>query len=468
MKFIILKEIIRIAILCAFVLPCNQLEAQVSRTYSLSELTDSAKSHLPVLLQKKALVNSAKAGVTDARNSFLPKFTIGDEVSIGSANDVEGGFLPLAGIIHPISGSIESSNNYSAQLGSLASAYAEYDLVNFGLRGAKINNAKAYADLQQADFDKEFYVIKMQIGKLYFDILKNNALLDIDRQNISRYQTVYTIIKALTGSGIKAGVDSSLAIAELSKTKVAFNQRNGIAGQLQQQMSFLTGIPAAQLNIDTGNRSKLIELNGIYGATADSLQNPLLSYYSRQRNLYESNETLVKKSYLPKIVIGAGGWGRGSSIVYNDSYQSLKTGLNMQRFDYISGIGITYDLFNIVHLHDKLAVSHYQSQAAEYGLQQQKDVLNNAVAQADVTIATDEKNLTELPLQLQAANNAYQQKIAQYKAGVINLIDLLNASFVLYSAQQNYVETQNDWYNANLDKAASTGKLDLFIQTIKN
>jgi len=50
---------------------------------------------------------------------------------------------------------------------------------------------------------------------------------------------------------------------------------------------------------------------------------------------------------------------------------------------------------------------------------------------------------------------------------VINLIDLTNASFLLYSAQLNYVETLNDWYLGNLDKAASTGNLDLFIQTIK-
>jgi hypothetical protein len=38
---------------------------------------------------------------------------------------------------------------------------------------------------------------------------------------------------------------------------------------------------------------------------------------------------------------------------------------------------------------------------------------------------------------------------------------------VLYSAQTNYAETITDWYNANLDKAASTGNLDQFIQTLK-
>ena len=47
---------------------------------TLPALIDSATHHLPVLLQKQALVNAAKAGVTDARHTFLPNSYIGDEI----------------------------------------------------------------------------------------------------------------------------------------------------------------------------------------------------------------------------------------------------------------------------------------------------------------------------------------------------------------------------------------------------
>jgi len=465
MKSLTSKKIVRFAIFCALALPCKQLKAQVSGTYSLPDLVNAANGHLPLLFQKQALVKSANAGITDARNSFLPQVTAGDEVSVASTNDVEGEFLPVNGIIHPISSSIRATNNYSAQSGNLASLYAQYDLVNFGLRGAKVNNAIAYADLQQADLDKTLYVVKLQIGKLYFNILKNRYLLDIDQQNVNRYQSIYNIIKALTGTGIKAGVDSSLARAELSKTKVSYNQRLGTIGQMQQQLSFLTGIPVGQINLDTA-ANKSIPATALY-AKADTLGNPLIAYYKREQGLFVSNETLVKKSYLPKVVLGMGTWGRGSSILYNDNYTALNNGLGLQRFNYIAGVGITYDLISPFHRRDKLAVSRYQTEAADDDLLEQKLVLDNSTAQADVAIATDNKNLLELPLQVHAATDAYEQKVAQYKAGVINLIDLLNASFVLYTSQTNYVETVNDWYNANLDKAASTGNLDFFIQTIK-
>jgi outer membrane protein TolC len=457
----------RISILGLLLLCHNTLSAQTKSTFSLSELVDSAQKHLPVLLQKQALVNSAKANVTDTRNSFLPKVNVGDELSLASSNDVEGSYIPMAGIIRTTSGSIRANNNYHAQTGNIVSAYAEYDLVNFGLRGAKVDNAVAYANLQQADFNKEVYIVKLQIGKLYFNILKNLYLLQIDQQNIRRYQSVNTIIGALTGSGIKPGVDSSLAKAELSKIKVSYNQRAGAIKQLQQQLAFLTGINATQINIDTLHKDGDVVASRLFSKMTDTTANPLLDYFNKQKALYQSAETLVKKSYLPKIILAGGGWGRGSSIQYNDDYRSLGSGLGYQRFNYAAGIGITYDLVNIVHRKDKLAVNRFQTQAAGYDFQQQKLALGNANAQAAQAIATAEQNLTELPIQLQAASDVYNQKMAQYKAGVINLIDLTTASFVLYSAQLNYVETLNDWYLANLDRAASTGNLDLFIQTIK-
>ena len=43
------------------------------KNYSLSDFVDSAEHHMPVLLQKKALIDAAKAGVKDARHSFLPE-----------------------------------------------------------------------------------------------------------------------------------------------------------------------------------------------------------------------------------------------------------------------------------------------------------------------------------------------------------------------------------------------------------
>ena len=422
---------------------------------------DSASRHLPLLLEKQALVQSAQAGIREARHAYLPKLNVVEELSVGSANDLAGPFLPVPGVLHGIAGSITGKENSEAVTGNLASVYGEYELVNFGLRGAKIANAEAFAGVRQADLEKERYLVKWQIARIYFGILRNRYQLAVDEENIRRYQSMYAVSQALTSTGVNPGVDSSLAKAGLSRTRINLNKSTGDLHRLQLQLAFLTGIVRPDIALDTSREARM----PIPGDTAGV--NPLVDYYSRQKLQYAAEQTLARKSFLPKVLLGAGGWARGSSIQYNNVYKPAGEGFGYQRLNYLAGVGVTYDLFNGVHRKDRLNVLNGQVAAADFAMQQQQLALRNQELQADESIRVTRLNLAELPVQMQAATDAYNQKLAQYKAGIINLVDLATASFELFQAQSSYIETLNDWYTASLDKAATTGKLDLFIQSVK-
>jgi len=450
------------------VLWANCTTAQQKNNYSLSDYIDSAQHHLPLLMQKTALFDAAKAGVTDARHAYLPSAFVADQVNAGTDNALPGSYFSF-GIIPSSSDGIRSENDYQTASGNIAILQSNYELMNFGLKRARIRNAESFADLSQADLNREIYLLKWDVGKLYFDILKNQLQLGIDQQNVERYNTIYTIIHAITESGIKPGADSSLAIAELSKSRISYNQTMGHIRQLQQQLAYLTGINIDRITIDTAQTKNYLSALNILsgGAYLDTLNNPLTDYYIKQKNLQLQTEDLVKKSYLPKVFLTGAGWARGSSIDYTGEYKALSEGLGYQRYNYMIGVSLVYDLVNPVHRKDKLAISHYNTVASDYDLQQQVLLLKNVSNQADEAIRTSVKNLFEIPIQIKASQDTYDQKTAQYKAGIINLIDLTNASFVLYRSQSDYVQTLSDWLLANLDKAAATGDIDLFIQSIK-
>ena len=448
-------------IILPMLLACS-VSAQRATVYTLSNLVDSANRHLPLLLEKQALVQSAQAGIKEAKDVFLPQVNAVEELSAGSANDVEGPFLTIPGIIHPIGGGINATSNYQAVTGNMASLYGQYELVNFGLRGAQVANAKAFVGVTQADLEKERYQVKWDIARIYFAIQKNRNQLAVDSEDMRRYQSMYEVSRALTGSGVNPGVDSSLARAGLSRTRINYNEAVGALRRLQLELAYLTGIQGPEIPVDTAIRAA-----GLVDDTAVALSNPLADYFAKQKLQYNAEQELARKSYLPKIILAGGGWARGSSIQYDNDYKSPAQGLGYQRLNYLGGIGITYDLFNGVHKRDRVAVLNGQVAAADYALQQQELSLNNQALQADESIRTARANLVELPIQLRAANAAYNQKLAQYKAGVINLVDLANASFELFSAQSDYITTLNEWYTASLDKAAAAGRLDQFIQTVK-
>jgi outer membrane protein TolC len=448
--------------------PMLSLFAQ-QKKYTLAGFIDSAQRHLPVLMQKKALVDAAKAGVTDARHAYLPTSYLGDELTAATDNSIPGSYIGF-GVIPSSSAGVRSSNNYQSAMGNIAFFYNQYELLDFGLKKSTVRSAEAYVNLSQADLNRESYLVQWQVAKLYLEILKNQFQLAIDRENVSRYETVYKVIQAVTQSGIKPGADSALAMAELSKTRIIYNQTFGQIRQLQQQLSYLTGIPANDIDPDTTRtRSYLSALDVIGGSVRDSIaaSNPLIDYFNKEKALYLQREDQVKKSYLPKVLLTGVAWGRGSSIDYTDNYKSAATGLGYQRFNYLAGLTLEYDLFNIVHRKDKARIARNNSIASEYGLQQQQLSLANVGNKAEESIRTATKNLIEIPVQVDAAKSAFDQKTAQYKAGIINLVDLTNASFVLYRSQSDYVQTLSDWLLANLDKYSAAGDLDQFIQSIK-
>ncbi|MGC4038557.1 MAG: TolC family protein [Chitinophagaceae bacterium] len=434
------------------------------KDYSLAALTDSARKYMPAILEKQALSQAADAAIMDTRHSFLPKLRISEQVNIGSDNSLAGSYFTY-GITPSTSAGVREENNLQPATGNIGVLYSEYELFNFGLNRAKIQQAKAYADLQQSDIKRQEYLLESSVARIYFSLLKNEYRLAADQQNIDRYKQLFTIIKALTASGINAGADSSLAKAELSKTIISFNQTEGRINQLKEQLSFFTGISADRLMIDT-TAHRFIHTTTSTNYPADSINNPVINYFLRYRDVFTTEDKVIRKTYLPKIILSSSAWVRGSSIQFSDQYKSLSMGLSYQRFNYSAGVAFTYDLFNGIYRKDKLRISKFESLAAEARLQQQQLTVQSALKQSDVALQMIEANMLQLPVQLSAAEATYRQKLAQYRSGIISLVDLTNASFVLYRSQTDYIETISDWYLAQVDKAEASGYLPQFINSI--
>ena len=432
---------------------------------SLSDLNDSADHYLPRLLQKKALVNSASAAVSETRHQFLPALRLNDQVNLGSDNSIAGSYFPY-GIIPSTSSGVRAENDYQAASGNIAILYGQYDLVDFGYKNARIDYARSELSFSQSDLQREIYILHGRICRAYFNLMISEAKMAVERETVKRYDTIFTIINALTKSGIKPGADSSLAKAELSKSRINYNQLQERAENYREEIAYLTGIPPDLILPDSvlmfiGKRKNIL------GAPSDTAANPLLDYYANLSKVYVSNEKLITRSYLPKIMLTAASWARGSSIVYDDQYKSVSDGFGYQRFNYLFGVTFQYDLFNGLHKKDRLKTFGFEREAAELEFKQQQLNLDHATRQAQNSIEITEKNLLELPVQYQAAVETYNQKIAQYKAGIIGLIDLTNAAFVLDRSLNDYAETTGNWYLAQLDKAVATGNLSGFIQSIQ-
>jgi len=264
-----------------------------TKNYSLSSLIGSAHNYLPLLMQKKALIESGKASITDTKHSFLPQLKFSEQLNLGSANSLAGSFFTF-GMTPSTSGSIRGENISQPVTGNVAVLYSEYELDNFGLNQAKLNTARAYLNLAETDLKKEQYFLDLNVAKLYFTILKNQYRLSADQQNTDRYQSIFQIIQALAAAGIKPGADSSLAKAELSKTKISYNQTLGNVNQLKEQLAYLTGIPGNSITLDSVPINPMTKMPLAADFMMDTLNNPLVDYYAKKRDIFVANQHLIE------------------------------------------------------------------------------------------------------------------------------------------------------------------------------
>jgi outer membrane protein TolC len=440
--------------------------AQTKTIIGLKAAIDSATYNYPELKAKQFQVASASASVTDAENQQLPSLTIGDELNIGNDNGLDGSYFSM-GIIPSTSGGVRAENNTNTASGNIGVAYLEHELYNFGLNGARVDLANSLVNFSKADYAESSYLLQFHVAQLYFELLRLKLLVSTERRNIDRYRVVYSYIKAYTSSGIRPTVDSSIAMAEVSEATIQYIRATETFNKLKLEFLFYTGLKINDFELDTtiytlpDERVNRLKENISSDSVGNS--NPVIAYYDNQWEYALSEENLVAKSYLPKIYLLGSAWFRGSSVNPNDTFGSLSTGWDYSRSNYMVGLALTYNIIDLIHQSDKVAIQHYQSESMREEALQQRILLESQLQQADTAIQAAIDREREVPIQLKAAQDAFAQKSAQYDAGLANITELTEASYLLYKAEIDEVQASSDLLNTLLQKSVTNNTLSTFL-----
>jgi len=141
----------------------------------------------------------------------------------------------------------------------------------------------------------------------------------------------------------------------------------------------------------------------------------------------------------------ATGWGRASSVDYAGQYNSLSSGYGYQRGNYLVGIGISYNLFDLRRRQLKLRTQQASTDYSLKKLKEQQQLLDISASQADVEMETALNRLQEIPKQLKAANDSYRQNLSLYKNGLSDIITLDAALNILYRAETDYMQAKYNY-----------------------
>jgi len=435
-------------------------------TITLKQLLNRVDRKAPTLLTDSAAILIRQAQAAEVRSNWLPNLRLNYQADVGSSNNVIGPYFGF-GIVPSSSSGIHNSNITTAASTNLGIAALDWEIYNFGAYGAANRVANSDIAVQQNQYAESKYNLQAFTINNYLQLLRLQDFVNIQYRNIQRNQEILRSVRSLAKSGIKAGVDTSIANAELSKARLNYIELDNQLKQVQLQLSAVSGVPYQSIVPDTAVELTLIDQPNAYLFNPDTANHPLINFY---RSLYQNSlerENLVKKLYNPKISLEAATWARGSSINPADQYNSLSTGYGFQRSDYLVGLGISYNLFDLRRRHLKLRTQQANTDYAEKKLQEQQQLLSISASQADVEMQTALNRLQEIPNQLKAANASYRQQLSLYRNGLSNIVDLDAALNILYRAETDYMQAKYDYSNALFQKAITENKVNNILTLLK-
>jgi len=425
-------------------------------------------ANYPSIRAREAQVRSGTASVVETRDRRLPSLNLFEQVDAGTSNNLGAAYFS-GGIVPSVSGvSARPESIGTVSTGNIGVAYLQWQATNFGGYKAGIREAYSRLKVDSMDLGRERFYLSGIVLQSYLDLIRNYELSLIQLENLRRADTIRLAIRNYVVSGMRPGVDSSLAEAEYSKAQLTYLDIYNSYKQSKVQLSLLTSLDTTAIGPELSNDSLLL---GALSSRSyqDSVRShhPFLDYFHSIYENSQAREQLIRKSYMPKLYVLAAGWVKGSSINPNGTLdKDLGTGLGYSRSNYLFGLGITYDLFDLRREKDRLNVQQYQTEAALHNYEEQEQSLKNADLQAAVNLRTAVDKFNEIPIQLSAASDAYRQRLTQYNAGLSNIIDLTNALYVLNRAQTDLINTKDGVWRAIVQKAYADNGINQLLSIL--
>jgi outer membrane protein TolC len=433
---------------------------------TLKDLLNRVDQKAPGLIADSSAIAIKQAQAIEIRSNWLPNLKLNYQTDIGTNNNTAGGYFGF-GIIPSNSRGVRTQSNTSAVLTNLGIAAFDWEVYNFGAYAAQNKVAGSDITVQQNQFQQSKYQLEAYTIGGYLQLLRLQDYLIIQSRNIERNQQIRRSIQSLAKSGVRPGVDTSIAEAELSKARLNYIELDNQFKQTQLQLSAISGLPYQGINPDTVAETRLISQTNVPELIGtDTANHPIIKYFKSVVQNSRDREDRVKKQYNPKILLEAAAWGRGASVDANDQFNQLSNGFGFSRDNYLVGVGISYNLFDLRRRQLKLRTQRAETEYALHSLDEHRSLLNLGVSQADVELNTAKQRLIEIPDQLKAATAGYRQKLSLYNSGLTDIIELNAALNILYRAETDYAQARYSYITALFQKAVAGNQVSTVLNLL--
>jgi outer membrane protein TolC len=440
-----------------------------AQTLNMKEAVNTAIQNYGTIKAKANYVNASKQSVIQSKRDYLPNFSLSAQQDYGTVNGQTGPLAALNGLNVASSGPTLFQQNWNAAFGALYLSNINWDFYSFGRIKERINVSKAILKRDESDLNQEVFQHEIRVSAAYLNLLAAQRLTKSQQKNLERAVIFKNNAVARALNGLIAGVDSSLAVAEVSSARIALTKARDLEQEQANRLGVLMGVTSTGFALDTSSINHIPQALMMSDSAVNYNGHPTLQYYRNRVDVSNQQASYFKKLAYPTLSFVGVLQGRGSG--FNPDYVSNQnsytgnygSGVNPTRGNYLLGIGLTWNLTTILRNSPQVKAQRYTSSGLqnEYELVDQQLHAQMALAETKIRNAID--NYNEAPIQVKAASQAYLQKSTLYKNGLTTIVDLTQALYALNRAETDRDIAYTNVWQALLLKSAAMGDYNLFI-----
>jgi outer membrane protein TolC len=444
------------------------LNTTAQQPLGIRDAVSAGLANYGTIKAKASYLGASQQLVKQSKREYIPNVNLSAQQDFGTVNGQNGPLYGFGGFGVASSGLPLTQQNWNAGFGALYLANVNWDFFTFGRVIGRVKIAKAVAGRDDADLQQEQFQHQVKVASAYLNLLAAQRLTLSQQKNLERAQTFKNTAVTRAANGLIAGVDSSLAAAEVSGARIALTKAKDFEQEQANKLAVLMGIPAAEFVLDTAFISRIpVAITAV--VTPKDKEHPLLKYYQSRISYSDAQLKYYKKLYYPTFSMFGVIQGRGSGFepAYTQDQtrfsQSYGQGVSPVRANYLVGVGMNWNLTTILRTTPQVKSQKLVTQ----GLQDEYDLAGQQLkAQADLAelkIKNALANYAEAPQQVRAAQEAYLQKSTLYRNGLTNIVDVTQAQYTLNRAETDRDIAYNNVWQALLFKAAATGDISVFM-----
>jgi outer membrane protein len=426
----------------------------------LGQAVQQALEQYPAVRSSLEQVSAAAAGINLARTAYLPRADFLGQTNRATHNNVFGLLLPQS-VIPSISGPAQETNSLSSVWGSALATLVSWEPIDFGLRQATVDSAKAIRDRATAEVNVTKLQVSTAAADAFLTIAAAQQTVVAARAGVERARVLNEVIGTLATNQLRPGADASRSRAELALAQTQEIQAEEAVDVARAALAQLLGTNIENISIDPGSLLQFPPTSEIPTQAAN--QHPLALAGQSAIAEVKAREKEIDRSYFPRFFLEGSAYARGTGLQPDGRVGGAASRLAPNVQNWAVGVNITFPAFDWFSLRAKREIEVHNERSASAKYDQVLQDVGGGIAGATAVLQGAVRVAQNTPIQLDAARATEQQATARYRTGLGNISEVAEAQRLLTQAEIDDSLARLGVWRALLGISAAQGDLTPFL-----